>query len=220
MFYPDDVILTSSFIILVQLLHDMLTMRGAITKYANLSASCESQLKEVEDRAASFDRHCMEAIKRESKLKEEMATLRKSYDSWIVEKDGVLAQEHTWVADVEAQLDQNEILLWLVDAKAQVAKDQARVIKEQAKATEDQAKATDERAKAADERATSTTTRVVEYKDFDDFVNDAIEAKKGATSSGLTTTRIWLSKPTWHWTWVAFQCWEKEKVQKREKKKA
>lgn len=67
---------------------------------------------------ASFDRCCTKAIEREAKLKEEMTYLHKSWDSWMVEKEEVLTQEHGQAVDMVAKLDQSEVLRWLAENKA------------------------------------------------------------------------------------------------------
>lgn len=52
-----------------------------VIKYYNLATTSESKLKTVEER--------------ENKLKEEMATHRKSCNAWLVEKEKILSQEHS-----------------------------------------------------------------------------------------------------------------------------
>lgn len=104
----------------------MVAMHGVLIRY--LSTSWKAWVKEAEDRVVGFDRCHAEVAEQESKLKNELVTLWNSYDSresifwglqaWITEKDWVLARERAQVADIEAWLDRNEVLLWLADEKA------------------------------------------------------------------------------------------------------
>lgn len=55
-----------------------MTMHSTVMRYVNLANTWESKIKAAEDWAASFDHLCIEATKREARLKEEMATLCKS----------------------------------------------------------------------------------------------------------------------------------------------
>lgn len=111
-----------------------------------------------------------------------------------MEKKEALAREHGQAVDVVAKLDQNEDLLWLVDNKAQAAKDRLRAIEEWEKAIKDWPKATNEWAKVIEERAISITTWAVkEYKDSDNFVVDAI-AEKSAYVFGFEDRKKMIAK--------------------------
>lgn len=68
-----------------------------IIKYYDLATTNEFKLKAEEER--------------ENKLEEEMTTLRKSYDSWIVEKEMVVSKECGQVVDALSRLDRNEVLM-------------------------------------------------------------------------------------------------------------
>lgn len=72
------------FFIFMQLLHDVMTMRVVITKYANLGNTWKSWLKEADDRMAGCNHRLKEVAKWEAKL-EELVTLRNLYDATLRE---------------------------------------------------------------------------------------------------------------------------------------
>lgn len=81
----------------------------------------------------------------------------------------MLARERARVANTEARLARTKEPLYLANVKT---------------------KATEDRAIFAKERAASTIVQAVEeYKDFDDFENDAIEAREIHTLLGLLIAR-------------------------------
>lgn len=113
---------------------------------------------------ASCDRQLKEVVEWEAKL-EELIVLRNSRDATIqesevlmAEKDGALTRERTRAAKVETWLNQTTELLYLANKKVKVAEGEA----------------------------TSAVIRVVaKYKELDNFVNDAIEARADAYIVGF-----------------------------------
>lgn len=155
-------------------------MYVAIIKYADLKRTWKSRLKEVEDCMTDCDRQLKEAAEWESKL-EELVDFHNSCDArettiWelearMTEKDGALIWEWAHVAKMEAQLNPTIDLLCLVNKKVKVAEGEA---------------------------ASIVVRMVVEYKESDDFVNDATKGGADAYIVGFIDCRKKVAQPSWH----------------------